>query len=363
MKPRLKILILEDSPNDADLIQRLLRRRKMECEYHVAVDRKTFLHALADFSPDVILSDNSLPQFNSSEALKITRQRLPHIPFILVTGTVSEEFAADIIKSGADDYILKDRMTRLPTAIEAALKHRKAEEEIIMEVAERKEAEESLKSLEKEILVQKVQEQKKITRAIIKAQDKERNHIGQELHDNINQILAAARMYLSAAGDEAAGVKEVVKYPMALIDNSIEEIRLLCQNLVAPLKNIDLEDLLLTLLGILNKGEQTKTNLSYSISEELLSDDLKLNIYRIMKEQINNISKYAEAKHVSVAVETWGKAIHLTVEDDGKGFDPEKKRTGIGISNMINRIESFNGKTALDSSPGNGCKLQISIPL
>src|SRR6266496_2816703 len=112
MATDLKILLLEDSPSDAELIQRFLKKEKAHYEFRLAMTKESFLKALDDFSPDVILSDNSLPGFNSTEALKITRQRYLYVPFILVTGTVSEEFAATIIKSGADDYILKDRMAR-----------------------------------------------------------------------------------------------------------------------------------------------------------------------------------------------------------------------------------------------------------
>jgi PAS domain S-box-containing protein len=129
MRRPLKILLLEDSFQEAELIQRLLLKRKMKCEFHLAMDKENFLQALDKFSPDVILSDNSLPQFDATEALKITRERSLHLPFILVTGTVSEEFAANIIKQGADDYILKDRMIRLPTAIDAALRNRESEKE------------------------------------------------------------------------------------------------------------------------------------------------------------------------------------------------------------------------------------------
>jgi len=125
----LRILILEDSYTDAELILRLLKKVKPESELHVAVNKNEFLKALDEFSPDVILSDNSLPQFSASEALTIVRQRSKDLPFILVTGTVSDEFAADIMKRGADDYILKDRMLRLPVAIDAALKQKNLEKE------------------------------------------------------------------------------------------------------------------------------------------------------------------------------------------------------------------------------------------
>jgi PAS domain S-box-containing protein len=130
MKSVLKILILEDSATDAELIQRLLKKAEMNCEFNLSMNKESFLRALEKFSPDVILSDNSLPQFNAADALIITRARYPHIPFILVTGTVSEEYAANIIRLGADDYLLKDRMARLPTAINAAIKQRRALKEI-----------------------------------------------------------------------------------------------------------------------------------------------------------------------------------------------------------------------------------------
>lgn len=130
MKNRiLKILLLEDSRIDAEIIQRMLLKEINNCAFSLAMNKTDFLNALDEFAPDVILSDNSLLQFNASEALKIVRQRSLHTPFILITGTVSEEYAATIIKQGADDYILKDRMVRLPASIETALRYRQVEKE------------------------------------------------------------------------------------------------------------------------------------------------------------------------------------------------------------------------------------------
>ncbi|HMI60149.1 MAG TPA: response regulator [Puia sp.] len=356
MEPALKILILEDSITDTDLIIRLLKKEDLHSEFRLAMNRRDFLLAFEEFAPDLILSDNSLPQFDSTEALKIARHRVPNIPFILVTGTVSEEFAANIIKAGADDYILKDRMARLPAAIEAVFKQRKAE-------TNRKEAEDNLKSLESKILEQQIQEQKKVARAIIKAQDKERNYIGLELHDNVNQILAAAKMHLSVKGHENEAIKELVAYPLELIESSIQEIRLLCQKLVTPLKNINLEKLIMGILDTVIHHSGIKANLVYAVSNEILSDDLKLNIYRIIQEQINNIVKHAEAKHLFISIRSRDRTITIIVADDGKGFEVEKKKMGIGISNITNRIDTFNGKIKIQSSVGNGCKIQISIPL
>ncbi len=130
MEQTFRILLLDDSRADAELIQRFLLKEKLHCEFRLATGRESFTDALDNFSPGIILSDNSMPGFSASEALSIARLRNAAIPFIMVTGTVSEEFAANIIKQGADDYILKDRINRLPAAIEAALKKRKAEKEL-----------------------------------------------------------------------------------------------------------------------------------------------------------------------------------------------------------------------------------------
>src|SRR5258705_9424351 len=129
MKESLKILLLEDSADDAEIIQRLLLKEKLNCEFGLAIDKDTYLSALDQFHPDIILSDHSLPGFNSEEAFIIAHQRFPDIPFIIVTGTISEEYAADMIKMGVDDHILKDRMTRLPAAIITSIQRRKSEKE------------------------------------------------------------------------------------------------------------------------------------------------------------------------------------------------------------------------------------------
>jgi PAS domain S-box-containing protein len=126
----LKILYLEDRAEDAEIVLRLLKKSDFRFESLLAMDQKEFLEALDSYEPDIILSDNSLPNFNASEALRIVQQRCINVPFILVTGAVSEEFAAQIIKLGADDYILKDRLTRLPAAMEAAIQKKQAEADL-----------------------------------------------------------------------------------------------------------------------------------------------------------------------------------------------------------------------------------------
>lgn len=138
MGQMLKILLLEDSQDDAGLIGRAIRKGGLEFEEKRVDTRSEFTNAIRHFAPDVILSDHALPQFNSLEPLKICKRLGLSAPFILVTGAVSEEFAVVCLKQGADDYVLKSNLSRLPNAIQNALNSQQQQ-------AQRKKAENELR--------------------------------------------------------------------------------------------------------------------------------------------------------------------------------------------------------------------------
>ena len=233
---------------------------------------------------------------------------------------------------------------------------------IAFDITGRKKNEETLKVLELEIVEQKIQEQKKISRAIIRAQEEEKNHMGRELHDNICQILAGARIYLRIAAGKNNDVKTLLQYPLELIDNTVEEIRQLSRIQVTPLQNIDLRELTERLLETL-KDHSISVDLKYSVLPASLTDDLKLNIYRVIQVQVNNIIKHAGARHVLLSLQEQDSKLVIVITDDGKGFDMSSRRKGIGLSGIINRVESFNGTTEIRSSPGKGCTITVTIPL
>jgi PAS domain S-box-containing protein len=143
MKKPLKILIVEDNPSDAKLIQLELRKTNKEFESRIVQNEKNFLNELETFQPDLILSDYSMPQFTGLDALEIAKKKCPEIPFIIVTGTVNEETAIKCMRWGAWDYVLKDRLVHLGHAVRNAIKL-KAENE------KKKLAEEALKKSEEQ---------------------------------------------------------------------------------------------------------------------------------------------------------------------------------------------------------------------
>lgn len=126
---KIKILHLEDEDSDAELVTRLLRKSNIDCEVMTVNTKSEYQSALQDFHPEIVLSDHGLPAFNSIEALEILRNSGMDIPFILVTGAVSEEFGVTAIMKGVDDYILKDRLHRLPIAVVNALEKYRIERE------------------------------------------------------------------------------------------------------------------------------------------------------------------------------------------------------------------------------------------
>jgi signal transduction histidine kinase len=118
----LRILHLEDSPADAFLVQTLLKRAGIPCEMEVVQTREAFVSALSENRIDLVLSDHSLPSFDSMAALDIVSKIRPGLPFIIVSGTMGEEWAVHALKNGATDYVLKERPARLVPAIRRAMR-------------------------------------------------------------------------------------------------------------------------------------------------------------------------------------------------------------------------------------------------
>ena len=125
-----QILHIEDSKTDADLIKRLIQKSGLDFSYHLASDKNEVIDALDFFEPNIILCDHSLPSFNSKMAYVICKEKNPDLTFILVTGSVSETFAVDMLKAGIDDYLLKTNLQRLPVAIEMAFAKRQNEKKV-----------------------------------------------------------------------------------------------------------------------------------------------------------------------------------------------------------------------------------------
>jgi PAS domain S-box-containing protein len=134
MRPPLRILSLEDDPNDADLVHETLAGDGIACHITRVETEADFIASLEQGGFDLILADHTLPSFDGLSALKIARQDWPQIPFIFVSGTLDEEVAIEALKNGATDYVFKTRMSRIVPSVQRAL--REATERIELSRAE-----------------------------------------------------------------------------------------------------------------------------------------------------------------------------------------------------------------------------------
>jgi PAS domain S-box-containing protein len=222
------------------------------------------------------------------------------------------------------------------------------------------------KKLEKQLLNEQVQRHKAITQATIAAQEQEKANISRELHDNVNQILMSAKLFMDTA-------KRMPEQSNELLDKAIEyqllalqEIRKLSKSLsISNVKTVGLEESVRDIVKNIKLLQQMDVEFIFNEKvEDKLSDDQKLMLFRIIQEQTNNIMKYAGAKSMQVMINEANNIIHLVISDDGIGFDTSDKSTkGIGFINIISRADVYNGKVNIVSSPGNGCTLEICFPI
>lgn len=203
--------------------------------------------------------------------------------------------------------------------------------------------------------------QRLLTEQMIAIQEREREWIGRELHDNVNQVLTTVKLYLETAASHHDD--PLLPRSMQLINNSITEIRNLSHQLSAPTLGtrslVDSINALIETLAISTRIEFEFDHTGYR-TQVIMSQRLAL--YRILQEQLNNIIKHAEATKVHISLSWSGGNVLLTVRDNGKGYDAGAKTNGAGINNMISRAKVFNGVVYVETAPQKGCLLSVSIP-
>lgn len=204
--------------------------------------------------------------------------------------------------------------------------------------------------------------EREIKLSVFQGEENGRKVIALELHDNISQTLSAAKMLISSY---IKNKKEInLTDGLGLIKDSIKEVRNLSHVVSLPkLAEDGLIRSVQLLLTQLNASVDLKFQLINYIVEKDLSGDLKINIYRIIQEQLNNITKHSKASHAQIVINQEGRKLNIDINDDGIGFDRKAVSNGIGLSNIETRVQLFEGKMKIISSPGNGCELKIEFQL
>ncbi|MEO5893643.1 MAG: PAS domain S-box protein [Ferruginibacter sp.] len=212
------------------------------------------------------------------------------------------------------------------------------------------------------------EEEKRIAKAIIDAQEQERRYIGQELHDNVNQILAGSLLTIAMAKQKHITIErlfELLNISEEYLVHAIDEVRKLSHRLApAFFDEMTLKDIFEDLLMKINLDNQFKIKFHFDEKINVLtSGDIQINLYRILQEEVKNILKYSAANAIEITLSLSDNIVQMKTFDNGKGFDLKTVKKGIGLSNIKKRVDSFSGKCIVNSAPGRGCEIIVEIPL
>ncbi|HYG00835.1 MAG TPA: ATP-binding protein [Chryseosolibacter sp.] len=369
MEQELKILMLEDLEDDVGLIERILHKQGIRFVSRRVDTREEFIEALESFSPDLILSDHALPQFNSLEALTICRKQNVDVPFILVTGTVSEEFAVSCLKQGADDYVLKSNLVRLPSAIQNALKQRHHEHK-------RKRAEKALRKQNEELV------------KINKELDSFVYSVSHNLRAPLMSVLGLINLVQVENKKQAEpGLNayfDMMQQSIHKLDDTLKEILDYSRNARSEL-NIEKVDLRRMIedsferMKYMEGSEFIVKTTHVSDTAALYSDPYRLSV--IISNLVSNAIKYRDPKKTQskIAIEATVDAAVLNIifSDNGIGigedylakiFDMFFRATdrsegaGLGLYIVRETVDKLRGKIEVDSKVGHGTTFRISIP-
>ncbi len=219
--------------------------------------------------------------------------------------------------------------------------------------------------LEKKMAQERRARQKEITDAVLTAQEKERADIGRELHDNLNQILGATKLYIEMAKTDEYNREMCLEKSSGYIVSVIEEIRRISKSLAMPALHVmGLFESIKILLDDLIVIDPVKIEFHENgIPEKDLNEKLQLTIFRIVQEQLNNILKHANASRATITLTMQADKILLIISDNGQGCDISKENKGVGILNIRRRAELYQGSTTITTKPGEGYELKVLLPL
>ncbi len=206
----------------------------------------------------------------------------------------------------------------------------------------------------------------RIAKVIIETQETERRLIGAELHDNVNQILTGCLLNLAMIKNaDADRVNELAETSREYILTAINELRKLTHRLVPVTDcHTSATELFENLIVSMNINKQFRINTDFGMLDSLnINEDIQLNLYRMLQEQLTNIVKYSGASQVDVSITLAKNTISMRIYDNGRGFNANLVKMGIGLSNIKKRIQLLDGVFTLNTAEGEGCEIIAAIPV
>ncbi|OPL15476.1 MAG: hypothetical protein AVO39_07995 [delta proteobacterium MLS_D] len=384
MKPDgdLRILFVEDVSSDFELACRILEKQEFVFTARCVDSREDFLAALSDFSPDVVVSDYAMPLFDGMEALRLSLEHDPQLPFILCTGSTNEETAAACIKAGATDYVIKEHLSRLPFAIKEAIQLRDVRRE--REAAR----EEQLK------LERRIQQRQKLESLGMLA-----GGIAHDFNNILMVILGSAQLVLTELSPLSPARSRIND-----IEKAAQKAAGLCRQMLAysgkasfSREPLNASELIREMVHLLKGSISKKAILNLNLEDDppLVSADSTQIRQVVMNLIINASEALAEENGViTVSLETVqcdeedlrkteladelspGRYLKLSVSDNGCGMDAETRQRlfdpfyttkfagrGLGLAAVLGIVRSHDGTLAITSEPGRGTVFTLLFPV
>ncbi|HUR41760.1 MAG TPA: ATP-binding protein [Verrucomicrobiae bacterium] len=376
----IRILLLEDSADDAELIQHALHRAGVAFVAQRVMTQDAFMRALGAFGPDVVLVDCVLPGFDGRSALRLARQELPDVPVIVVTGALVEDIVVRLTEEGARDYILKDRLIRLAPAIRAALReaHDARQRQVEQHAAEQLSAEMHAANRLLEQAGQAMSERLTST-----------NH---ELRTPLNAILGFADLLLAnpqslnpSQQGQVRCIREAGGHLLALVSDLLDLASLDAGKNELYSQDVDCCALLTAVHTTLRPLAQAK-RLDFSLRlpgrPVTVTADLR-KLRQIVMNLAGNAIKFTDAG--AVTLELTGRQVsgrpvaEIAVSDTGIGIKPEhtgrlfrafsrlergrSEGTGLGLHLSQKLAQLMGGAVSLTSDYGKGSRFWVTLPL
>lgn len=337
MEHALRVLIVGDSVDDADLICRELCREHFIPETLRVETEEDCLAALCP-NLDVIIADHNLPGLDAHRVLILVKKRALDVPVIVISGTTGEELAVRIMCEGAADYLLKDRLAQLGTAVRRALERHR------LDVADRH----------------------RIEREVLEMSERERVRIGQDLHDGLGQDMTSLVCLIESLGRKLQGREapevDCLSGIQELLKNIVMQIRGLSRTL-HPV-TIDRSGLTAALVEL-----TTSAGHSADVACEFESDGpvrvdaaTATHLYRIAQEALGNAIRHANPDTIRVTLKNADGGIVLTIRDDGVGIPNEADRAvGLGLKTVAYRARIIGGDLRVTRHPEGGTVVECVI--
>jgi len=354
----MRVLLVDDSPEDRVLALREIRGEFPDVEVTEAGTPPELAAALAEPPFDVVVTDYQLQWANGLEVLAAVKARAPECPVVMFTGTGSEEIAVSALKGGLSDYVLKTHARRLGPAVSVVLDLCRQQAAAAEADAARRRAAEELgrRNAALERLARRLET---LSTRLIDAQETERRLLAKELHDEIGQALTAVKLSLHAArlSTDRRGSEAALDAAASVADRALEQVRGMSLALrPAILDDLGLEPAARWLVTTQAQLGGLEATVDVDLAGPRLARELETTCFRVLQEATGNAVRHAGATRLHVRLARDGETLHLSVIDDGRGFDVDEAlaRAGrgesLGLLSMQERASMAGGQLEIFSS-------------